>query len=41
MAALLWQFGPPIRDFIERRLKLVTTAFVAALVGGFLVLKWL
>ncbi|MBW7850347.1 MAG: DedA family protein [Rhodospirillales bacterium] len=41
VAALLWQFGPPIRDFIERRLKLVTTAFVAALVGGFLVLKWL
>lgn len=39
VAALLWKFGPPIRDFIERRLTLVTTGFVVALVGGFLVLK--
>lgn len=41
VAALLWRFGPPIRNFIERRLKLVMTSFVAVLVGGFLVLKWL
>lgn len=41
VAALLWRFGPPIRDFVERRLKLVTTLFVIALVGGFLLLKFL
>jgi membrane protein YqaA with SNARE-associated domain len=41
VAALLWRFGPPIRDFVERRLKLVTTLFVVALVGGFLALKLL
>jgi len=39
-AALLWQFGPPIRDFIEQRLALVTTVFVVLLVGGFLALRF-
>ena len=39
VAALLWKFGAPIRDFIERRLGLMFTAFVALLIGGFLVLK--
>ena len=37
IAALLWQFGEPIRDFIEKRLTLVFSVSVAALVGGFLV----
>lgn len=41
VAALLWKFGPPIRDFIERRLGLVFTALIVALVGGFLALRWL
>jgi membrane protein YqaA with SNARE-associated domain len=41
VAALLWKFGAPIRDFIERRLTLVTTTFVVALVGGFVVVKWI
>jgi len=39
-AALLWKFGPPIRAFIERRLALVTTAFVVLLIGGFVALKY-
>ena len=37
IAALLWRFGEPIRDFIEKRLTLVFSVSVAALVGGFLV----
>jgi membrane protein YqaA with SNARE-associated domain len=41
VAALLRQFGLPIRDFIERRLGLVFTAFVLALVGGFAALRLL
>ena len=41
VAALLWKFGPPIRVFVETRLKLVTTLFVVALVGGVLVVKLL
>jgi membrane protein YqaA with SNARE-associated domain len=35
VAGLLWQFGPPIRDFIEKRLGLMFTLFVIILIGGF------
>jgi membrane protein YqaA with SNARE-associated domain len=41
VAALLYWFGPPIKDFIERRLSLVTSVGVVLLVGGFVVLKYL
>jgi len=41
VAALLWRFGEPIRAFIEERLMLLTSLFAAALVGGFLVLRFL
>ena len=40
IAALLWKFGGPIREFIEKRLGLVTIAFFAILIGGFVVLKY-
>jgi len=39
IAALLWRYGTPIRDFIERRLGLMFTLFCVLLVGGFAVLK--
>jgi membrane protein YqaA with SNARE-associated domain len=41
VAALLWWFGDAARGFIERRLMLVTTLFAVALVGGFVVLRYL
>lgn len=41
VAALLRHFGAPIRDFIERRFGLVSTLFVAALIGGFVLLRYL
>jgi membrane protein YqaA with SNARE-associated domain len=41
VAALLYWFGAPIREFIERRLTLATTAFVVVLVGGFVVVRYL
>ncbi len=41
VAGLLWQFGAPIRDFIERRLGLMFTLAVLLLVGGFMVVKLL
>jgi hypothetical protein len=41
VAGLLFWFGEPIKDFIERRLSLVTTAFVVTLVGGFVAIKYL
>ncbi len=41
LAALLWRFGEPVREFIEQRLMLVTSLFAAALVGGFVALRYL
>ncbi|MCJ7872235.1 YqaA family protein [Phaeobacter sp. J2-8] len=41
VAGLLYYFGAPIRDFIERRLGLALTLFMAVLIGGFLVVKFL
>jgi membrane protein YqaA with SNARE-associated domain len=39
VTTLLRFFGAPMRDFIERRLTLVTTLLAAGVIGGFLVLK--
>ncbi|MCH8466430.1 MAG: DedA family protein [Roseinatronobacter sp.] len=41
VAALLWKFGAPIRDFIEARLGLVFSVFMALLLGGFVVVRYL
>lgn len=41
VAGLLWQFGTPVRDFIERRLGLVFTAFMVILFGGFLMVRFI
>jgi membrane protein YqaA with SNARE-associated domain len=41
VAALLWKFGAPIRDFIEKRLGLAFTAFVLLLLAGFAAVKFL
>ena len=41
VAALLWWLGPPVREFIEKRLGLVTIVFCVLLLGGFLVARYL
>jgi membrane protein YqaA with SNARE-associated domain len=41
LAAVLRRFGEKVRFFIERRLTLVTSVAAAALVGGFMALRWL
>ena len=41
VAALLWKFGAPIRDFIEKRLGLMFTLFMILLLGGFVAIKYL
>lgn len=41
VAGLLWKFGAPIQDFLERRLPLVMGIFAVLLVGGLLALRYL
>ena len=41
VAGLLWKFGAPIRDFIERWLGLVFAAFCVLLIGGFYLVRFL
>ena len=41
VALLLRLFGAPVRDFIERRLGLVFTLFLALLIGGFILVGYL
>ena len=41
IATLLYYFGAPIRDFIEKYLGLVFTVFCVLLIGGFFLVKYL
>jgi membrane protein YqaA with SNARE-associated domain len=41
VAALLWKFGAPVRQFIERRLGLMFSLFVALLFAGFFAVRYL
>ena len=41
LAALLWKFGEPIKDYIDKNLKLVLFSGLGALVGGFVLFKCL
>ena len=41
VAALLWKFGTPIRDFIEKYLGILFVAFCGLLIGGFVLIKFL
>lgn len=40
VAWLLWKYGEPIREFIEKRLGLLTFLFCVFLVGAFVLLKY-
>ncbi len=39
VAELLRHYGEPIRDFVERRLTLVTTLFILVVIAGFVVTR--
>ena len=41
LAGLFWYYGPPIKDYIEKNLVLVTTLALGALVGGYWVIMQL
>jgi membrane protein YqaA with SNARE-associated domain len=40
VAGLIWKFGPPIRDFIDRYFNLLSYIFLLLLVGGFILIKY-
>lgn len=40
LAGLIWYFGEPIREFIEKRLAMVTTAMLVLGVLGFVAIKY-
>ncbi|MDP1671071.1 MAG: DedA family protein, partial [Alphaproteobacteria bacterium] len=41
VAALLWKYGPPIREFIDKRLNVLGYSFLGLLVGGFVVVRFI
>lgn len=38
---LVWKFGSPIKDFIDKYFNLCVTAFTVLLIGGFVLLKYI
>lgn len=40
LAALLYRYGPEVKDYLDKNLYLVTTAGLLALAGGFMVFKY-
>lgn len=40
VVALIKRFGAPVREFVERRLTLVTTALVVFVAGGFVLVRY-
>lgn len=41
LVALLWHFGPPIRNFIERYLPILATLFFVLMFAGFIAIRYL
>lgn len=41
VSALLWKFGPTMREFVETRLTLLTWIFFILLIGGFVSVRFL
>ncbi len=41
VALLLWKFGPPMKEWIERNFALATTLVGAAFIGGFVAIRYL
>ncbi|UCG77534.1 MAG: DedA family protein [Nitrospirota bacterium] len=41
VAGLIWKFGPPIKEFIDRYFNILSYLFILLLVAGFIVLKYI
>jgi len=40
-AALVYRFGEPVREFVEKRLEIIVSVLVALVVGGFIAIRYL
>jgi len=40
VAGLIWKFGPPIKDFIDKYFNILCGVFMVLLIGGFLIIKY-
>ncbi len=41
VAGLIWKFGSPIREFIDKYFNMLSYAFIVLLIGGFIVIRYL
>ncbi len=41
VAAIIYWFGPTVKDFLDRYFNLCTVVFTILLIGGFIIIKWL
>ncbi len=41
VAAIIWKFGKPVKDYIDRYFNIITIVFMILLVGGFVLVKYL
>ncbi len=41
VAGVIYKFGPPVKYFLDRYFGLCTFVFMALLIGGFVLIKWL
>jgi membrane protein YqaA with SNARE-associated domain len=41
VAGLIWKFGSPVREFIDKYFNLLSYVFIVLLIGGFIVIKYL
>lgn len=40
VAGMIWKFGPPIRDFIDKYFNILCFVFMVLLIGGFFAIKY-
>ena len=41
VAAFIWKFGAPVKDFIDKYFNIISVVFMFLLIGGFVLIKYL
>ena len=41
VAAFIWKFGAPVKEFIDRYFNIISVVFMILLIGGFVLVKYL